>query len=120
MTELNFLTRRRFLWTANATGADTSKGCTLTPPCPSDKSSKAQALSMADLPEANWIQLSYTAIVQSALLTIKEEFFARNGMTELSRWQSPSRKPLPTWKPEQWKPLILALLCPTGLCATEG
>ncbi|MBW4440066.1 MAG: ABC transporter substrate-binding protein [Plectolyngbya sp. WJT66-NPBG17] len=95
MTEFNFLTRRRFLWTASAAaGAVTLKGCTLTPPSPSDLSPKAQTLSLspAELPETTRIKLGYIAIVESAPLIIAQEkgFFARHGMTDVSIAKQPS------------------------------
>ncbi|MBD1824862.1 ABC transporter substrate-binding protein [Cyanobacteria bacterium FACHB-DQ100] len=95
MTEFDFLTRRKFLWTASAAaGAVALKGCTLTPPSPSDMSPKAQVLSLspAEQPETTRIKLGYIAIVESAPLIIAQEkgFFARYGMANVELSKQPS------------------------------
>ncbi|GAP96753.1 CmpA/NrtA family ABC transporter substrate-binding protein [Leptolyngbya sp. NIES-2104] len=95
MTEFNFLTRRKFLWTASAAaGAVTLKGCAINPPSPSDLSPKAQALSLspAELPETARIKLGYIAIAESAPLIIAKEkgFFARHGMSDVEISKQPS------------------------------
>lgn len=95
MTEFNFLTRRKFLWTASAAaGAVTLKSCAINPPSPSNLSPKAQVLSLspAELPETTRIKLGYIAIAESAPLIIAQEkgFFARHGMTNVELSKQPS------------------------------
>lgn len=56
MTELNFLSKRRFLQTAGTTGdAVMLKGCALTPPSDTPKA-QALSLSPSEMPETTQIE----------------------------------------------------------------
>ncbi len=87
MTELDCLSRRRFLWTAGANAV--IKGCPLT--SPSDLSPKAQAsLSAFEMPEATQIKFDYFAIVESAsLIAQKKAPFVRRGIKDVALSQQP-------------------------------